>query len=941
MNAKSLRRFFFLTCRALLSARAAAAAALLLASPSLARAQSLIVDENSGNSPYTFTNSATYTVVVVGAGFNGVMNHSAGTLTTTADLRTAAFGGGTGTYNLSGTGVITGPTEYIGGQGTNHGTGFFNQSGGTHTVSGGESIGFSGNGTYTQSGGTHTINSLGLGSSENYSGTYNLTAGTLSAVNENLGGDRGLGTFTQSGGTNTISGTLAIGRVNIGVNPVTSTYNLNGGTLAVGQVAGVGTNGDPFLNSLYSTFNFNGGTLQAKAASSTFFQNVTQANVQAGGAKIDSQGFNVTIQQVLRHDPALGATADGGLLKQGLGTLTLTLTNTYTGATTVSGGTLAVSGRLANTDGIVLNNGGTLSLSGSDRFNDVAAVTIKGGGTFATNGFDEGTAPTAPGGAGGAAGLGALTFSTTTSSVRATIDFANTATGSTLVFSGLTAGSSGAFARVLNWTGTPGADGGSPTNDRLLFQTNPGLTPAQLANFQFSNDSGVNYPSGAVLIDYNGYYELVPSPPSQPPAITSANATTFTVGTAGTFTVTATGFPPATVTQTGTLPTGVTFDSATSTLSGTPAAGTGGTYPITFTASNGVGSNAVQSFTLTVNQPPAITSANATTFTVGSAATFTVTTTGVPAPTVTQTGTLPSGVTFNSATRTLSGTPAAGTFGTYPISFSASNGVGSNAVQSFTLTVNQAPAITSANSTTFTVGTAGTFTVTVTGFPAPSLSEGGTLPSGVTFNSATGVLSGTPAASTGGVYSIFFFASNGVGSNAVQSFTLTINQAPAITSVNTTTFTAGTAGNFNVIATGFPSPAINLTSGTLPGGVNFGNGTLAGTATAFGTFPLTFTASNGVGSNAVQSFSLKVNPSASAVKSGGKIQKNAGGGYLLGFIGNPGQQYTVQYVDFLPATSAQWNLLSFQTADANGNISITLPAPGSGVPVRFYRAIIP
>ncbi len=37
---------------------------------------------------------------------------------------------------------------------------------------------------------------------------------------------------------------------------------------------------------------------------------------------------------------------------------------------------------------------------------------------------------------------------------------------------------------------------------------------------------------------------------------------------------------------------------------------------------------------------------------------------------------------------------------------------GTPATQSFTLTVNQAPAITSANSTTFTVGTAGSFTVT-------------------------------------------------------------------------------------------------------------------------------------------------------------------------------------------------------------------------------------
>ena len=41
----------------------------------------------------------------------------------------------------------------------------------------------------------------------------------------------------------------------------------------------------------------------------------------------------------------------------------------------------------------------------------------------------------------------------------------------------------------------------------------------------------------------------------------------------------------------------------TGTLGGTPAAGTGGTYAMTFTATNSGGS-AVQSFTLTVNETP-------------------------------------------------------------------------------------------------------------------------------------------------------------------------------------------------------------------------------------------------------------------------------------------------------------------------------------------------
>ncbi len=83
-----------------------------------------------------------------------------------------------------------------------------------------------------------------------------------------------------------------------------------------------------------------------------------------------------------------------------------------------------------------------------------------------------------------------------------------------------------------------------------------------------------------------------------PPTITSANNAVFTEGVAGTFTATATGTPTPTLSLTGTLPTGVTFNAATGVLSGTPAGGTSGTYPLTITASNGA--SAAQNFTLAV-----------------------------------------------------------------------------------------------------------------------------------------------------------------------------------------------------------------------------------------------------------------------------------------------------------------------------------------------------
>ena len=91
----------------------------------------------------------------------------------------------------------------------------------------------------------------------------------------------------------------------------------------------------------------------------------------------------------------------------------------------------------------------------------------------------------------------------------------------------------------------------------------------------------------------------------QAPAITSADDAAFTVGQFGSFTITTTGYPtPATITETGSLPTGVTFTdngNGTATLAGTPQEGTLGTYPLTLTAANGISPSATQSFTLTVN----------------------------------------------------------------------------------------------------------------------------------------------------------------------------------------------------------------------------------------------------------------------------------------------------------------------------------------------------
>jgi len=90
-------------------------------------------------------------------------------------------------------------------------------------------------------------------------------------------------------------------------------------------------------------------------------------------------------------------------------------------------------------------------------------------------------------------------------------------------------------------------------------------------------------------------------------AIASGQAATFTVGKHGSFEVTAQGGEPLTLSESGSLPEGVSFTDGgggSALLAGTPAAGTAGVYEFTIRASNGVEPDATQNFTLTVQDVP-------------------------------------------------------------------------------------------------------------------------------------------------------------------------------------------------------------------------------------------------------------------------------------------------------------------------------------------------
>jgi hypothetical protein len=348
------------------------------------------------------------------------------------------------------------------------------------------------------------------------------------------------------------------------------------------------------------------------------------------------------------------------------------------------------------------------------------------------------------------------------------------------------------------------------------------------------------------------------------PVITGPSGASFQVGTFAAITIFATGTPaPTFAITTGTLPAGLGF-AADGVLSGTPAADTGGEYPLTITASNGVEPDATLAFALTVTQPPAITGVDNAT--VAQYASFSIqfTATGWPPPVFTMSSPAPG---FTLATSgLLSGTATTG--GLWPLYVKAANGVSPDAFRWFTLTVTEWCDPFGPYSHTFVVGAEGQSSFLVKGYPPCTCAiEDGALPPGISIEQPCMAFAGTPPPGSAGSYWVQLRATNTVASALSSKHTFTVEEPPAFTSAPSATFVAGVQNAFTVAASGVPAPAFTITSGALPSGVGFAAaGTLSGTPApgTAGRYPFTITATNGRPPDATQAFTLRVAPAYSA-----------------------------------------------------------------------------
>jgi Legume lectin domain/MBG domain (YGX type)/Abnormal spindle-like microcephaly-assoc'd, ASPM-SPD-2-Hydin/Divergent InlB B-repeat domain len=184
---------------------------------------------------------------------------------------------------------------------------------------------------------------------------------------------------------------------------------------------------------------------------------------------------------------------------------------------------------------------------------------------------------------------------------------------------------------------------------------------------------------------------------------------------------------------------------------------------------------------------------------------------------------LPAGLTFTQNTGALTGTPADGTAGTYPVNFTASNGVGS-ATLSYMLTVGQAPLSITASSATVPYGT-GIPTIT----PIFSAFVNGDMASvlGTVTCSATAVPAGNPvgtyATNCSGAMDSTYSISYVPGTLKITAVPLTITASSAVMTyggtppIITPTFPLNGLVNGDTAATLGVSCRTTATSASLPG----------------------------------------------------------------------------------------------------------------------------
>jgi hypothetical protein len=364
-----------------------------------------------------------------------------------------------------------------------------------------------------------------------------------------------------------------------------------------------------------------------------------------------------------------------------------------------------------------------------------------------------------------------------------------------------------------------------------------------------------------------------------PATIATASLPGGTVSTPYSYQLAATGSGTPQWSVAGSLPNGLSINSAGS-ITGTPT--TPGTFSFTVSVTYGTGGSGCAaskqlSITIQAAVPDlVITTSSLPNGTVGVAYSQTLSATGgTPPYTWSATGSLPAGITLNPGSGVLSGIPTAQ--GSFDFTIRVADNAQRTATKGLSVTIGAGLTITTTSPLPGgTVGVAYSQTLRATnGYPPLSFSVTGSLPSGIVLqqptleNQYSAVLSGTPTEE--GSFDFSVKVKDRMQATAEKAFTITI-AGPALT-ISTESFADGMVGfrysSQAQAAGGKPGYAWSLLSGSLPAGLTLSpEGVISGKPTASGTAAFTLQAADARGDTTSKALSIKIAAGPSVTFSG-------------------------------------------------------------------------
>jgi VCBS repeat-containing protein len=311
--------------------------------------------------------------------------------------------------------------------------------------------------------------------------------------------------------------------------------------------------------------------------------------------------------------------------------------------------------------------------------------------------------------------------------------------------------------------------------------------------------------------------------------------------------------------STGTLPTGLTLNTSTGLISGTPTSTGTRTFTVQVKDANLVIAN--RSLTITINAQVAVSTTSLPVGFINSSYNQTLAATGgqTPYTWTILTGTLPAGLTINPSVGSISGIPT--TAGTSPFISQVRDANQISATKSLTITIIAQVAVGTTSLAIGTTGTAYSQTLTATGGVMPYTWSiyTGVLPTGLTLNTSTGVISGTPTAT--GIRTFTVQVKDANLATASKSLTISIYTPLAVSTTSLANGTTGTVYSQTLSATGGLTPYTwSVSTGALPVGLTLNTltGAISGTPTTGGTSSFTVRAQDANLTTAIKSLIITI-----------------------------------------------------------------------------------